>query len=76
VILTLWRGIASLTKPSPYRLMMIPLVATYTMLVGESAIIDSDHWRHYFLLVGLIWGVASAINHGKRDPVPRDAMLI
>ncbi|MET3896294.1 O-antigen ligase [Devosia sp. UYZn731] len=76
VILTLWRGIASLTKPSPYRLMMIPLVATYTMLVGESAIIDSDHWRHYFLLVGLIWGVASAINHGKRDPVPRYAMLI
>jgi hypothetical protein len=76
VILTLWRGIASLTKPSPYRLMMIPLIATYSMLVGESAIIDTDHWRHYFLLVGLIWGVASVINNDKRRDTARDAMLI
>jgi hypothetical protein len=34
IILTLWRGIAALTRPSPYRLMMIPLVATFAMLVG------------------------------------------
>ena len=76
VILTLWRGIASLTKPSPYRLMMIPLIATYTMLVGESAIIDSDHWRHYFLLVGLIWGVASAIQNDRGGAITREAALI
>ncbi len=76
VILTLWRGIASLRRPSPYRLMMIPLIATYSMVVGESAIIDSDHWRHYFLLIGLIWGVASAINNDPRGKIERDAMLI
>ena len=76
VILTLWRGMASLTKPSPYRLMMIPLIATYSMLVAESAIIDSDHWRHYFLLVGLIWGVASAIKNDRRGDLARDAALI
>ncbi len=76
VVLTLWRGIASLRRPSPYRLMMIPLVATYTMVVGESAIIDSDHWRHYFLLVGLIWGIASAIDKDPRGRVARSEMLI
>lgn len=76
VILTLWRGIAALTRPSPYRLMMIPLVATFAMLVGESAIIDSDHWRHYFLLVGLIWGIATAIRNDERHKVPRRQMLI
>lgn len=76
VILTLWRGIAALTRPSPYRLMMIPLVATFAMLVGESAIIDTDHWRHYFLLVGLIWGVATAIGNDERRGVPRQRMLI
>jgi O-antigen ligase len=63
VLLTLWRGMAALTVNSRYRLVMIPLMSTYVMLVGESAIIDSDHWRHYFLIVGLIWGVASAINN-------------
>jgi len=76
VILTLWRGVAALTRPSPYRLMMIPLMATFTMLVGESAIIDSDHWRHYYLVVGLIWGVASAINNDGRRGAPRERMLI
>ena len=76
VILTIWRGVAALTRPSPYRLMMIPLVATFTMLVGESAIIDSDHWRHYYLLAGLIWGVASAIGNDARQGAPRSQMLI
>ncbi|WP_316360002.1 O-antigen ligase family protein [Devosia sp.] len=76
VILTLWRGIAALTRPSPYRLMMIPLVATFAMLVGESAIIDTDHWRHYFLLVGLIWGISTAIRNDERRSVPRRQMLI
>lgn len=76
VILTLWKGIASLWRPSPYRLMMIPLIATYAMLVGESAIIDSDHWRHYFLLVGLIWGVASAMRNDPQGQVRREAAII
>lgn len=76
VILTLWRGIAALTRPSPYRLMMIPLVATFTMLVGESVIIDSDHWRHYYLVAGLIWGIATAIGNDARQGVPRQRMLI
>lgn len=76
VILTLWKGIAALTRPSPYRLMMIPLVATFTMLVGESVIIDSDHWRHYYLVAGLIWGIATAIQNSPRQRAPRDNMLI
>jgi O-antigen ligase len=65
VLLTLWRGGTALMVRSRYRLLMIPLVSTFVMLVGESVIIDSDHWRHYFLIVGLIWGVASAI---QNDP--------
>jgi O-antigen ligase len=76
VILTLWRGVAALTRPSPYRLMMIPLVATFTMLVGESAIIDSDHWRHYYLLIGLIWGIATAIHNDERGGIARPRMLV
>ncbi|MHA6692814.1 O-antigen ligase family protein [Devosia sp. A449] len=76
VILTLWRGIAALTRPSPYRLMMIPLVATFTMLVGESVIIDSDHWRHYYLVAGLIWGIATAVHNDERARAPREQMLI
>jgi hypothetical protein len=61
---TLWMSFASLARPSPLRPLMIPLTATYVMLIAEAAIIDTDHWRHYFLVAGLIWGVNSAIRYG------------
>ena len=35
-------------------------LAVYCAFVGvavESVIIDSDHWRHYFLLLGVMWGL-------------------
>lgn len=76
VILTVWKGMAALARPSPYRLIMIPLFATFAMLVVESAIIDTDHWRHYYLLAGLIWGVATAINNAPPNGATRDRILI
>ncbi|MBD8064949.1 O-antigen ligase family protein [Devosia sp. PTR5] len=61
IAVTLWKGFAALARPSPYRLLAIPLISTFAMLAGESAIIDTDHWRHLYLLIGLIWGVSSAM---------------
>lgn len=76
VIFTLWKGFKSISRPSPYRLMAIPVFATFTMVVGESAIIDSDHWRHFYLLVGLTWGLATAIRNDRRVSAPRSEMLV
>ena len=76
VAATLWKGTAALIRPSPYRLLAIPLMATFTMLVGEGAIIDSDHWRHFFLIAGLIWGVSTAIGNDPRRTASREEMLI
>ena len=73
---TLWKGVAIITRPSPYRLLAIPVVATYALVVGESAIIDSDHWRHIYLLIGLVWGLSTAIHNDRRRSAPRDEMLI
>jgi hypothetical protein len=28
--------------------------------MAESFIIDTDHWRHYFLLIGTVWGTVIA----------------
>jgi hypothetical protein len=33
------------------------IYATYLGIVAECAIIDIDHWRHYFLVLGLLWGL-------------------
>lgn len=59
VLLTLKRAGGALIRPSPNRLLLLPLIATYIPLIGEAAIIDTDHWRHYFLVTGLIWGVTA-----------------
>jgi len=56
---TMWLGLTRVVKPSPQRLLLIPLVATWVPLCIESAIIDTDHWRHLFLISGLIWGVTA-----------------
>lgn len=76
IVATLWKGSVALLRPSPYRLMIIPVMATFTMVVAESVIIDSDHWRHFFLLIGLVWGLSTAVANDRRIAAPRAQMLI
>ncbi len=49
-------------------------LAVYCAFVGtavESVLIDSDHWRHYFLLLGVIWGLMAVSRpYVRRDRVP------
>jgi hypothetical protein len=40
----------------------------------EGFVIDTDHWRHFFLLLGMIWGLAAAtFNYGRDYYVPLPA---
>jgi hypothetical protein len=58
--ITIWRGVSFVLRKSANRLLLIPLVSTFIPLCVEAAIIDLDHWRHFFLIAGLIWGVTAA----------------
>ncbi len=31
--------------------------AAYLGVIAEGIIIDIDHWRHYFLILGVLWGL-------------------
>ncbi len=45
--------------------------AVYVAFVGvaaESIIIDSDHWRHYFLILGVLWGLMAVTRGYRVDP--------
>jgi hypothetical protein len=35
--------------------------------VGESFIIDTDHWRHFWLMLGVMWGMFVAAERWKAD---------
>jgi hypothetical protein len=28
--------------------------------MAEGFVIDSDHWRHFYLLLGMVWGLSAA----------------
>jgi hypothetical protein len=45
---------------TPWRSIYHVVFASYLAVAGESLIIDSDHWRHYFLLLGALWGLTAA----------------
>ena len=44
---------------TPWRATYHAVYAAYLGMAVESLIIDSDHWRHYFLIQGVLWGLMS-----------------
>jgi hypothetical protein len=60
IILTLVIGYRTVLVPTPWRPVFICVLSTFTVLASMSWIIDIDHWRHLYLLLGLVWGLATA----------------
>jgi hypothetical protein len=56
---------------TPWQRTYIAIVSTLIVTLLESFIIDTDHWRHYFMLLGLTWGLAVASTaYRNSDLVP------
>jgi len=52
-------GARAIVLPCANRLLLIPVFATFVPMILLSAIIDTDHWRHWFLITGLVWGLCA-----------------
>ena len=60
VILTLAIGFRQSIVPTPWQPYLIASLGMFCGEVLEGFVIDTDHWRHYFLALGLVWGLAVA----------------
>ena len=60
VLVTLWIGLRQVFVRTPWQATTIAIYAFFVGEVGESYFIDVQHWRHYFLIIGVIWGVVQA----------------
>ena len=67
VLLTLVIGWCAMFVRTPWQAFTIATYLTFTALVLEGFIVDTDHWRHYYLLLGLVWGLAIANMNYVRD---------
>ncbi len=57
---TLWVGLRAALVRAPWQPYIIAAFAAFLGEVAEGFVIDSDHWRHFFLLLGMIWGLTAA----------------
>jgi hypothetical protein len=70
IALTLVFGFRAVFVRTPWQPSTIAVFAGFFGVVSESVIIDIDHWRHTFLLMGLMWGlIAATKRHETRAPV-------
>ena len=58
--LTLAFGFRAVFVRTPWQQTTIAVFAGFFGVVSESLIIDVDHWRHTFLLLGIMWGLIAA----------------
>src|SRR4029077_8318537 len=54
---TLLLGFRYVFIATPWRPAYLAVYCAFVGTAAESVLIDSDHWRHYFLLLGVIWGL-------------------
>ena len=68
VFVTLFVGLRPALIRTPWQKFLIAAYGGFAGEVVEGAIVDTDHWRHFFLLLGLVWGLTAATINYQRRP--------
>jgi len=66
---TLAVGLRNALVMTPWQPYLITAVATFAGEMAEGIVIDTDHWRHFYLLLGMIWGLAAATLRQRARPI-------
>jgi len=73
VLLTLWLGLQLLVRDKGGDGVSAVLVAAFIGMALEGAVVDTDHWRHFYLIMAMIWGMALAPRHARWHTRGREA---
>jgi hypothetical protein len=60
VFITVIMGFRHLFVRVPWQRAYLAIFAAFLGTVGESFIIDTDHWRHFWMMLGAMWGLFAA----------------
>lgn len=61
-------GIRAALIRTPFQPYAITAVAALVGVMVEGFVIDTDHWRHFFLILGIVWGTAAGTAKFVRLP--------
>jgi hypothetical protein len=70
-LVTAIRGLRFVFVRTPWQPTYHVVYAAFLGVAGESAIIDIDHWRHYFLILGVLWGLMTATTQMRPSALAR-----
>jgi hypothetical protein len=51
----------------PWQRVYLAIFSAFLGTVGESFIIDTDHWRHFWMMLGTMWGMFAATQRYKAN---------
>src|SRR6478736_6187433 len=65
VFVTVLMGFRYIFIRAPWQRAYLAVFSAYLGTVGESFIIDTDHWRHFWMMLGVMWGMYVAAERHK-----------
>jgi hypothetical protein len=65
VFVTSLTGFRYVFVRTPWQWIYLAIFSAFLGTVGESFIIDTDHWRHFWLMLGVMWGMFVAAERWK-----------
>jgi len=73
---TLWIGVRTVFVRTPWQPYMITALAAFFGEALEGFVIDTDHWRHSYLLLGMVWGLAAATLNQRQQAMQRGGVYV
>jgi hypothetical protein len=68
IVLTLAGGFRILFRDRPWQPWLLTAYVVFVGHVLVGAVIDTNHWRHFYLLLGMIWGAMALEARRQREP--------
>jgi len=65
VFVTVITGFRHVFIRVPWQRAYLAIFSAFLGTVGESFIIDTDHWRHFWMMLGAMWGMFAAAQRFK-----------
>jgi hypothetical protein len=65
VFVTVITGFRYVFVRVPWQRAYLAIFSAFLATVGESFIIDTDHWRHFWMMLGAMWGMFAAAERYK-----------
>jgi hypothetical protein len=70
IAVTVIMGFRHLFTPVPWQRIYLAVFSAFLGTVGEAFVIDTDHWRHFWMMLGALWGMFAAAQPYKDVPDP------